>query len=356
MALVLGGGGARGLAHLGVLEVLEREGLWPTWIVGSSMGGLIGALAAAGLSARDGAELARGFRFPRWFLPGRLVPWDGIFRPAAAVLSNLTFDRLATPLAVTAIDLEWGSQLVLRQGELLPAVRATCAVPGVLPPVLIRGRWLVDGGLANVLPVDVAWATDPRVVVAVSVRARRQRAVPSLRSPVSGFSARVGAIVPNPATARLSFEVLVRAAEIVLERQATLAAAMAGPELFIEPDVEDIDLRDFHRLDDALAAGRRAAERAMPALERLLATPAHPEADAMRTAAFRVDPVCDMVVSAARARASSDRDGRTYYFCSPNCRDAFERFPERYLDHPRANDGAGGSGEGPSPDGRGRRP
>ena len=346
LVLVLGGGGARGLAHLGVLEIFEREGLRPTCIVGSSMGGLVGALAAAGLSARDAAQLARGFRFPRWFVPGALVPWERIFRPAVPVLSGLSFDRLATPLAVTAVDLEWGSQVVLRHGEVLPALRATCAVPGVLAPVRLAGRWLVDGGLANVLPVDVAWAADPGVVVAVSVRGGRRRAVARLGSPINALSARLGTIIPTPGGARLSFEVLVRAAEIALERQATLVAAMAGPELLVEPDLKDIGLRDFDRLDDALAAGRQAAERALPALERLLATPAHPTADVRRAESLRVDPVCDMVVSAGRARASSDYAGRTYYFCSPNCRDAFEGAPERHLDRAGATDGADGRSHG----------
>jgi NTE family protein len=113
IALVLGGGGARGLAHIGVLEVMEEEGLRPAFLVGTSMGAVVAALSAAGQSADKIHELARGFRFPRWFIPGGLVTWDRIFAPAAGALVGLAFDQLALPMAVVAVDLEAGRQVVL---------------------------------------------------------------------------------------------------------------------------------------------------------------------------------------------------------------------------------------------------
>jgi len=94
LALALGGGAARGLAHIGVLEVLEREGIRPDCLVGSSMGGLIGGLSAAGLEARDLGEVARGFRFPRWFIPGGIVKWDTVFAPAVPILTARSFEEL----------------------------------------------------------------------------------------------------------------------------------------------------------------------------------------------------------------------------------------------------------------------
>jgi NTE family protein len=226
LALALGGGAARGLAHIGVLGVLEREGIRPSCIAGSSMGGLIGALSAAGLAAREIIEIARGFRFPQWFLPGGILRWDFLFPTVAPILSG-TFDQLRTPLVVTAVDLETGSQVVLHSGPVLPAVRATCT--GVLPPVKLGGQWLVDGGLVNNLPVDVAWMSDPDVVVAVKVGAPRARRIPELNWRLTTLLSGLGGFIPNPATAKVSFEVLVRAAEIVLDRQTALAAAMTGP-------------------------------------------------------------------------------------------------------------------------------
>lgn len=330
LALALGGGAARGLAHIGVLEVLEREGIQVDCIAGSSIGGLIGALSASGLRAREISEIARSFHFPRWFLPGGVLQWDFLFGSAVPILSG-TFAELSTRLIVTAVDLEAGAQVVLHTGPILPAVRATCTVPGVLPPVRLGGRWLVDGGLVNVLPVDAAWMADPDIVVAVKVGALRTRRVPQLNWRVTTMLSRLGGMIPNPATAKVSFEVLVRAAEIVIDRQTALAAAMTGPEVLIEPELGDIGLRDFHRLDAAVAAGRRAADAMLPQLVRLLESPPHAPLPGERVVQLRSDPVCAMVISPARARATAMHRGTTYYFCSPNCRDCFERDPDRYL-------------------------
>jgi NTE family protein len=333
LALVLGGGAARGLAHIGVLEVLEREGIQAACVVGSSMGGLIAALHAAGADARELRAIARTFRFPRWFVPGAIVDWQSIFSGAARLLGERTFEGMARPLFVTATDLETGEPVLLEHGQVLPAVRATCAVPGVLLPERIEGRWLVDGGLVNLVPVDVAWAMDPDVVVAVRAGGYRARKLPQLDSPLTPFLARLGSAIPNPATAKMSFEILVRAAEIALDRATSLAAAMSGPEVLVEPDVKDIGLRDFHRLDDAIAAGRLAAERALPRIRAQLDGFGQAPRPSLGAAASPrlIDPVCKMMVSPARARARVQRDGRDYYFCSENCRDCFERDPRRYL-------------------------
>jgi NTE family protein len=327
----LGGGAARGLAHIGVLEVLEREGIRPDCIVGSSMGGLIGALAATGLASRDIADVARGFAFPRRFLPGGMIAWDAIFPTAAPILSPLTFERLVTPLVVTAVDLEAGTEVILHAGRVLPAVRATCAVPGVLAPIKLAGRWLIDGGVVNILPVDVAWMGEPDVVLAVKVGAPRARRMPRLDWRMTALLSRLGNLFPNPGTAKVSFEVLVRAAEIVLDRQTALAVAMTGPEVLVEPDLKDMGLRDFDRLDEAVEAGRLAAEESLPALCRMLAEPARAQVRSELVLTLRFDPVCAMVISPGRARARSEHRGTTYYFCSANCRDCFERDPDRYL-------------------------
>jgi len=189
----------------------------------------------------------------------------------------------------------------------------------------------VDGAVLNVLPVDVAWMADPDVVVAVKIGALLPRRVPQLRWPVTGVLARLGRVMPNPATAKVSFEVLVRASEIVLERQAALAAAMTSAEILIEPELGDFGMRDFGRLDEAIACGRRAAEASLPSLLSALASPPRRVARGERVIELRFDPVCAMVISPSRARATVTFDGRTYYFCSPNCRDCFERDPQRYL-------------------------
>lgn len=323
IALVLGGGGARALAHIGVLEVLEQEGLVPAFFVGTSMGGVVAALAAAGRSAGEIRQLARSFRFPRWFVPGGLASWDRVFVSAGRALAGVTFEELQHPLAVVAVDLEEGRQVVHHRGPLLPALRATCAVPGVLPPVEIDGRWCVDGALVNALPVDVASMAEPDLVVAVRAGGHGRRAMPSLHRPWSAVFTRAGRLVPNPISAKAGFEVLVRAAEIALDRQGTLAAAMVEPNVILEADVGDIGLRDFHRLEEAIAAGRLAAQAALPGLRMALRDVAVRPGTAGRLE-LHVDPVCDMVVSPGRAAACL-HGSQTHYFCSLTCRDTFLR-------------------------------
>lgn len=333
-ALVLGGGGARGLAHIGVLDVLEREGIRPTSIVGSSVGGLVGALSAAGLPASEIARVATSFRFPRAFVLGRLVEWDAVFRSAAPILADVAFEALRTPLAVTAVDFERGEQVILRAGPVLPAVRATCAIPGVIPAEKVGASWLVDGGLLNVLPVDVAWMEEPEAVIAVNVGAQRDRTMPQLDWHATSLISKLGNRIPNPFTAKVSFEVLVRAAEILLAHQTALATAMTNPEILIEPVLGNIGLRDFSRLDEAIDAGRRAADEALPQLHRMLATP--PSRSVRRGAMLilHFDPVCGMLTSPGRARATAMHAGEAFYFCSVNCRDCFERDPGRYTARP----------------------
>jgi len=336
LALALAGGAARGIAHIGVLDVLERERIHVDFIAGSSMGALIGALSATGLHAAAIARIADGFRFPRRFIPGGLLDWNQIFPTAAPVLRGWRFEQLSTELAVTAVDLERGRQVILHEGAVLAAVRASCAVPGVMPPEKIGGCWLVDGGLVNILPVDVACAADVDVVLAVKPKAGERHRMPYLDSHATSLLARVGRYVPNPATAKLSFEVLVRAAEIALETSATLASSMTGPELLIEPDVDDIGMRDFQRVGEAIEAGRRAAEAIVPELRARLALPprARGERDG-RLATVLFDPVCGMAIGAARALASSRFGDATYYFCSTNCQERFAAAPLRYLQHAR---------------------
>lgn len=321
VALALGGGAARALAHVGVLEALEAGGIEPTFIAGSSMGGLIGALWAAGLGAGPIRDVARGFRFPPWFVPGGMVSWDRVFPTAAASLADKSFADLPRGLALVATDIESGRRVLLREGPLLPAVRATCAVPGVLPPVRVGDRWLVDGGLVSLLPVDVAALGEADVLVAVRVRARRERELPALRRAAEGVAGRV---YPNPATAWLAFDLLVRATEIMLDRQAVLAYAMITPDVLVEVDVGAIGLRDFERLDDAATAGRLAMEAALPEIREALQARGGPQRAGARVG---IDPVCDMVVDLDLAPSATDVAGVVHHFCSTGCRDAFLQVP-----------------------------
>lgn len=330
VAFALGGGGACGLAHLGVLEILETEGIRPAFLAGTSIGGLVAALAARAVPVGQIIEIARGFRFPRRFIPGRMLCWHEIFPTAVSALDGRTFEDLAVPLTISAVDLQQGVEVVLHSGALLPAVRATCAMPGILAPEYLGGRYLIDGGVMNVLPVDLAWSREPDVVIAVNILTS-PRQVTRLNPGHAPAATRVERLFPNLVTARLALEIVLRAVEVALDRQRALAIAMTGPEVLIDIDVGDVSLRDFHRLTEIVEIGRRATISALPRLRAALASPPAAPLRSPADFALYIDPVCRMAVSPARARARVERDGISYYFCSANCCDCFERHGERYL-------------------------
>ena len=154
----------------------------------------------------------------------------------------------------------------------------------------------------------------PDIVIAVRVGAPRSRPIPQLAWRFTSLLSRLGGAIPNPATAKVSFEILTRAAEVLFERQTTLSVAMAAPEVLVEPQLGNLGLRDFHRLDEAVAAGRKAAEAAMPIVERALRSPPHRPPTGRRSVTLHFDPVCAMVVNPARARASLSHEGVVFYF------------------------------------------
>lgn len=333
IAIALGGGGARGLAHLGVLEALQAEGIRPRLLAGTSMGGLVGALWAATGNTADVIAAARGFRLPGRFMPGRVLVWEKIFPSAVALLAGKTFDDLPIPLVVAAVDLVSGEEIALHSGPLLPAVRATCAVPGVFAPERIGSHCLVDGGVTNMLPVDLAWACDPDIVVAVNIVASPPCTV-SVDSRYSRVATALGRIVPNPMTAMYSYDIAMRSVEIALDRQRAMAVAMTGPEVLIDVDLTHVSITDFHRLDEIIDAGRRATQQALPRIRGAISMPPsigeHSTADSL----LHIDPVCRMTVSAGRSRASAERGGRVFYFCSMSCRDTFVLHGDRYAAAP----------------------
>lgn len=330
LALALGGGGARGLAHIGVMQVLEQSGIRPKYISGTSIGGLIGALWASGADGAEIQQVARGFRFPRRFAPGRVLIWDEIFASALPLLAGRTFESLATPLVVSAVDLVAGEEVALHSGLVVSAVRATCTVPGVFMPGTIGERRLVDGGVANVLPVDLAWSWEPDVVLAVNLIASPGKfSMPGDR--YVRIAAALGQFLPNPMTAHVAYEVAMRSVEIALGRQRAIAIAMTGPEVLIDVDLDDVAIDDFGRLDEIVEIGRHAARAALPRIQQVMASPPRARVAPPGVFQLRVDPVCRMSISPGRARATVDYGGVTYYFCSRECADSFERYRDRYV-------------------------
>ena len=263
IGLVLGGGGARGFAHIGVLRALAERGLEPSAIAGCSMGGLVGALHAAGI---DHDEIRRRFKdLPAYRLVdqvrrGGLMGHKGIDRALAEHLPA-TFEELQLPLAVTAVDVQEGRAVILRRGELVPALRATSALPGIFSPVSHEGHILVDGGLLNNVPVDVigVLTLDPVVAVDVGAPPNRKLTFEDHRS----FLEKLRAPTPRGERA-LTIELFMKAFDIPTALMTDMHLTAYRPTVLIRPHLDPhLKVEDFHRLDEAVEVGYEAAVQAL---------------------------------------------------------------------------------------------
>ncbi len=248
VGLALGGGGARGAGHVGVLEVLDREKVPVDCIAGASVGSLVGAAYAAGIRGQRLAELARQ---TRWRNVARLVwPRDGLvsFAPLEGYLTRIvgdvTFADLEIPFAALAADVATGEQIVLRTGRVAPAVRASCSVPGIVTPLDLDGRTLVDGGVVNNLPISVVRAMGADVVIAVSLYQ-----APGKR-PKGSFGIVVAALE----------HMLLRAGDDPDSADLCISLPMAGLGSVLKQSAAE----------SSMALGRQMAEEAMPRIKALL--------------------------------------------------------------------------------------
>lgn len=272
IGLALSGGGIRGTSHIGVLKVFEREKVPIDLLAGTSMGGLVAAMYAAGLSAAEIEAEAIKMSHPRQLLaridrklPRRgLLEGDKVEAYLAHWLKGLTFDKLRLPLSIVATDVNRMERIVLCQGSVLEAVRATIAVPGLFASVKHGNQALVDGGVVDNIPVGVVREMGAEIVVAVDVTT----APGSLDPVIEGLYQRRFMPESFVDTAGVLWRSLVfliwKVSQHVLEEN--------PPDLLIRPLVPQgvTVLTGFKRIAEAVAAGEAAARAAMPRLRELL--------------------------------------------------------------------------------------
>jgi len=274
IGLALSGGGSRGLAHIGVLKVFEREGIPVNFLAGTSMGGVIAAGYAAGLDATYLEEEA--LRMGQLRNLARLVDYShssqGLMEGQrireyfARQLGEVTFADLRISLALVAVDIISGEEVVLNHGSVADAVRATISLPGVFVPFRMNGRLLVDGGVLNNLPADVVRRMGADVVIAVDVSARPEDWSQLART---GKRRRL-----SPIHVPLIVETLLRTVGIMEDQITTQKLLTAQPEVVIKPMLDnDVNLvSGFTKVADCIAAGEGAAVAALPAIQRALHT------------------------------------------------------------------------------------
>ena len=259
VGLALGGGAARGMAHIGVLTVLEKEGIPIDLIAGTSVGAIVGSLYAqsknAGLIKEKVIELSRR-RLTRFIDPALprtgLIKGEKISDQLASFLGgNIKFSDLLMPFACTATDIDTGEEIVLDRGSVVEAVRASISLPGIFTVVKRGGRYLVDGGLANPVPVNLAREMGADFVIAVNV-------IPDVvdRSHDSVEERIKGAKEPN------IIHVLIQSVHI--GTYSLVRSSLEKADVVIEPDVVHIGAAEFHYARECIKQGEIATRKAMP--------------------------------------------------------------------------------------------
>jgi NTE family protein len=263
LGLVLGGGGGKGGAHLGVISTLELIGLPVDTIVGTSIGGVIGALYAAGYdptaigAALGGATMWRMFeRDPSGL---GLIGSRRIRAILEEMLGERTFEQLIIPCAVVATDLVTGGEIVLDSGPLVEALLATMALPGIFPPVQRDGMLLADGGIVNNLPVDVAYARGTQRVIAVDLGAVCDNFAPEHVGASAGALGRFN-LLPN-----VPLTLANRGLSVLMAHLTRCRLEANPPDLLLCPEVEHINTLDLSNINsvEGRAAGEQVADAAM---------------------------------------------------------------------------------------------
>ena len=251
IAFALGGGAARGFAHVGVLNVLERNGIHADLVVGTSAGSLAGALYAAGLRGQRLEEEALQLEretFTDFGFPDRgLIRGERLQQYVNEAVGGLPLEDLPTRFAAVATDLGSGESAVFNGGDTGMAVRASSSFPGLVQPVRINGRDYVDGGLVSQVPVHVALSLGADVVIAVDVS----------KLPV------------DAERVESTLDVLRQA--LLIMSMALVERDVSDADVVIRPDVSGIKLAEFAARAEAIKAGERAAEKMLPEIHAAIA-------------------------------------------------------------------------------------
>jgi NTE family protein len=252
LGLALGGGAARGFAHIGVLQVLEEEGIKPQMVVGTSAGSVVAAFYASGKTGQQLQWLADTMdesQFTDWANPftGRgMLRGEALGKYINSQLNGMKIEDMKLPLGIVATDLRTGDGVLFRRGDVATAVRASSAVPSVFEPVRIAGKDYVDGGLVSPVPVRYAKQMGADLVLAIDISSR-----------------------PEDAKTSDMLKVLLQTFSIMGKSISQLELVQA--DVVVRPALPDIGSTEFSARKKSIEAGRAAMKQALPQLKALLA-------------------------------------------------------------------------------------
>jgi NTE family protein len=290
IGIALGGGGARGWAHIGVLRTLIKAGFEPTIVAGTSIGAIVGGAFAAG-KLDDLEKFARSLdRKASWKLAdmnlgkgGGLVTGDKLAQALRDIVGDPAIPSLKKKFTAVATELLTGHEVWLEDGSLITAMRASYALPGIIVPVTIEDRPMIDGGITNPVPVSACRAMGAQLVIAVPLPASQtpnqrfareqlepadattwQKALAVFREPERFVARQLFGDEPGELT---TASVSIAALNILLDRMTRVRLASDPPDITINSDIGKIALLEFDRADEAIAIGVAATERVLPEID-----------------------------------------------------------------------------------------
>ena len=305
IGLALGSGSARGLAHIGVIKVLEENNIPINMIAGTSMGSLIGASFASGLTGTEMEEIACNVNLKttsRLFMPTPsvqgLIDGNRINDFLVSLMDNRSFSSLKMPFAAVATDIERAEEVVITEGPIVKAIRASISIPGIFTPAMLKGRAMVDGGLMNPVPVDVVKKLGADYIIAVDVSPTVKTDSVGLTEELTDISENKPQIISSddfndnlavfvnktinwdrlknkvneltqgfwdskirePVKLNV-FKILMSSWNIVENQITELQMARHKPDLHIKPSLDNIGLFDFHKAGEIIKIGEIEARK-----------------------------------------------------------------------------------------------
>jgi NTE family protein len=303
IGLALGSGSARGWAHIGVIQALKEMGIEPGVVAGSSVGAIVGA-AYASDQLDDLESWVRSLTWTKIFkfldmsvLSGGFIQGEKLYEFARTHVQEVAIESLSRSFGAVATDLNTGREVWFRDGSLLDGVRASIGLPGLFTPVRLNGRWLVDGGLTNPVPVSLCRAMGAEVIIAVNLnggiigkhsRSRKGQADRARmdENAESEFLKRITSQLKSSLYEKKDIllsqlfgethdapgilEVLASSMNIMQDRITRSRMGGDPPEIILSPQLSQLGLMEFDQADMAIEEGRAAVQRMRPALEQLL--------------------------------------------------------------------------------------
>jgi NTE family protein len=253
IGLALGGGAARGFAHIGVIKALESQGIFPNLVVGTSAGSVIAALYASGYRGTELQKIALSLdeaAITDWALPfsgrfGGMIKGDALQAMVNRLVKNQTIENMPMPLGIVGTDLQTGNGVLFQRGDTGQAVRASCSVPGIFQPTIIQGREYVDGGLVSPVPVRYAKQMGADIVIAVNISTE-----------------------PSSQDSSGSLGILLHTTSIMGKSINTFELDLA--QVVIQPELKGMRGTDFKSRNAAILAGEESAMKQISQIKNLL--------------------------------------------------------------------------------------